>query len=588
MTSARIWRGLAVLLAVSMAAADASAWGPQAQRSIMQTALQLVRREYSQQYYREGEFAFETDLVQGAQDGWSSALGLELRDPEDAINAVHSQIRLMRYVRTYGVGDYFGYRMGVLGSLVADLYLPLAITEDQSPQTREIRRRIQDDIDEHLATLRYQGGRPGLNYIRSPKDYFDQANRFSPDVVFIVSSDYTGRSGFDGYLKNGASAHFSRAVLAVADTFHTVLRDASDAYDQEPSREAATWYFVDEIRYLLLVKDDPEQAEKAYQRFTSVNPGIIPAYERVGDYFYESGDRERGVQEWRVASTFSGPERKRIIRKLAGYYVEVGRENLALADRPGDPERYVDAAVRAFTDALSVDRTSREAGDLLAHAQEVRKEMRQEMATNLDLVASSETLLEQANNAFNERIYEEAITSAQRAATLAESVSGRFTKIAAQAREIAADAEALVSRTLDQVLEDAQDAIDDGQRMIDENLFEEAKLKLGGVEGMLTVIGDEDSLHAEQKAELITRAKELIDEADRARRRWEEEQRQRREAAEQQSAQGQAGGGAGQAAPAAPAAPSGPQGMPMMPPMMPMMPPGGGGMPGPGGAGGGN
>ena len=61
MTSARIWRGLAVLLAVSVAAADASAWGPLAQRSIMHTALQLARREYSQQYFREGEFAFETD-----------------------------------------------------------------------------------------------------------------------------------------------------------------------------------------------------------------------------------------------------------------------------------------------------------------------------------------------------------------------------------------------------------------------------------------------------------------------------------------------------------------------------------------------
>lgn len=527
---------LAVLAALT--AFEAAAWGPKAQSAVMNTSLQLLRREYSREYFDATEFKFHADLVRGALDGPREVLEIEINTEDDALNAISTEVNLLREARRFGVDSYFAYRMGSLGALVSNLYLPYALAIEDVPQAEELRRRIEKDVDAHLSTYQMKPVSRPMRYIRSPREYFSEDRYFTRRAADLVAADYATATGYDGYLSNGAEAFFERAVLAVADIWNTVLTTEDNGVEVKPSRRALTWYLVSEIEYELLERNNLRQAEKAYEHFASVNPGIIAAYERVGDHFYDYGAKDRAVEEWRIAVGFSGPERKRIAEKLANHFIEVGRSHIRQFNSPEPPDRSLEKAIEAFREALSVDRANNVAADLLAEAQVMKRENDEARQFAIELIASAEKVKKEADQSADERLYQDSITTYQQAIHIAENVDGRFQEQKKTADSIVADSEAAISRIMNQVLDDAQDAIDDGMAFVADNMFEEALKKFRSVEGILTVIPDDHtSPYAKTKLKLIEQAKKSNEECLTAQRRYEEEQ-----AAQQQNQQ-PAGGG---------------------------------------------
>jgi tetratricopeptide (TPR) repeat protein len=533
----------------------------------MNTSLQLLRTEHGSEYFPGGQFEYERDLVAGALAGHENTLDHAYGSMDQAINAVTMEIQLLREVRAYGVGAYFGYRMGILGSLVGDVYLPFALGVVDVPRKTEIQRMIEEDLDQHVTQFNYTVPRRPLDYVRSPEDYFAQATQDRQRDALLIATDYARGAGYDGFLSNAGERYFSHAVRGVADVWNTVLVSRPAAATVSPSQRALTWYFVNEIEYLLNDKKNVPAAKQAYDHFASLNPGIIEAYEAVGDAFYAAGERQRGVEEWQLASRFSGPARDRIIRKIANHYITIARENIDEAERPESSPRALPDAIAALEQALNVDRTNTQAADLLEEAKIALKEKNERRQVAISLVAAMEKLMIEAENARQQQLYEEAINLYERVGTVAEGVTQEFPEQRNSAEQMTNDADAAISQILTEVLDEAQKAIDAGDAATDDNRFDEARQYFRQVPGILAVIPeDADARYTDEKQKLIDHAQEKLTEVDRAERLWQEEQERLRQQQEQggQPQGGQPGGGQPGGGPGGPpGGPGGPGGPPM-------------------------
>lgn len=253
-----------------------------------------------------------------------------------------------------------------------------------------------------------------------------------------------------------------------------------------------TWYFVDDIQYLLVVKDNVEEAQEAYAQLTHVNPGITEAYDKVGDYFFAAGAKDRAVQEWRYAASFSGPSRQGIIKKIGRYYVEQGKELLDAAEGPHPPERALDDAIVAFREAIASDPGNSQASDLLNDAQIKLRERNELLKQTIEMVASIERDMKEAGRLAGETPpqYEIAINTFNQVISKAEDVANNdmFPEQTAAAKKAASDAQAAINNILNDVLDDAQDALDDGDALLERRSFEEASTKFESVPGILSVI----------------------------------------------------------------------------------------------------
>lgn len=571
MSKAIVWRCVGATLVVGFVCGPAAAWGPEAREGIMSTALQLLRREYSQQYWKDSSFAHQKDLFRGAEDGHQGLNGGQFGSLPEAVATIQQQIQLLREARTYGPGSYFSYRLGVLGALVADIYFPYALGTE--PGKERLAQQLALRADELLDNVTYEVERRPLNFVRSPGDYFSASQRAITQAAVLIANNYANGRSYDANLKELIPLRIADAAEAVADIWNTVLLPDSSgvsAYGQPPSREALTWYFVNEIEYLLLVKDNPKEAEKAYRELSQVNPGIITAYEKVGDYFFKAGYPDRAVQEWHFAAEFSGPERLRVIEKLGSYYVDLGREYLNDDRMTSKPQLALDDAIAAFRQAITVDPTNSEASGLLQASQERLREVLEHVQEMIRIVQQMDGLMNEADRARRSGQYEVALNLYDRVQSLAEGVVDAPEQ-EESAEDMADDAAAQVRDILQDVLTEAQEALDEGDTAVERKSFDDAREEYESVAGILEAIpeGSVDARFAEEKQKLLRAADEKIQEANRAEERWKEEERRRREAEER-----------GDTLPEDRAAPSGPEagpGGPGMPggPMDPFGMPGG-------------
>src|SRR5690606_12411056 len=158
------------------------------------------------------------------------------------------------------------------------------------------------------------------------------------DAHKLIALDYRQGQDFNGYMRNGSDLFFQNSVQAISDVWFTVLRSQGDVTDAPPSDKAVTWYYVDEIDYLLNERNNVREAERVYRILAEENPGIAAAYEKVGDIFYNYAREDmktRGVQVWMVAlDDAAGAERRRINSKLAGHYLDAGKTAFDMAGKP--------------------------------------------------------------------------------------------------------------------------------------------------------------------------------------------------------------------------------------------------------------
>lgn len=527
---------IAIVIAVvtaCVAAPRAHAWGDRAQQSITLMSIQLIKQEFPQAF-RAGDSSYERDVLEGAKAGHEALKGfVPLNTDAEAIQAIGTEIQLLRDVRNYGAGSYFAYRMGVLSALVSDVLLPYGMPFDAREE--RIGEAINADIDRMLDSLAFKPNQRDRIFLDSPTAYLQARRKFYTEDKRIIGEDYDRNRGYKGFLSESSTAYFSRAVESAADVWFTVMRENPGIGIEPASRNALTWFFVREIEYLLDQKHNLLAASKAYENFEKANPGIADAYESVGDLYYAYGTEasvKRAVEEWQKAYDMAGGERQRVAGKLSSHFLEVGRDYLALSSEPGSDPNLLTNALTAFEDALDFDRRSNEAATLIQETNVAKRRKEERFQTTLDIIAKGSEVREQADRQRLANDLGNAIQTYEKAIVIFEAVDNEFSDQENTAKDSVRGLKKDISEVINAVLDRASDAIDEGDRFQENHQYEQAIASYKKVPTIVAMIPEDVKAQLQDdKAQVAQLATDKEDEAKRAKLRWEEAQREQKAAA---------------------------------------------------------
>jgi tetratricopeptide (TPR) repeat protein len=519
---------LALGLVMGLAAPRAEAWGDRAKRSLTVMALQVLKQQYPYAFKSEEGSSYEDDVVAGSTAGLAPlSSNFSIATDAATVRSIATEIELLRDVRKFGTGSYFAYRMGALAAVIGDLMMPYGIARTEDEQ--RLKDQITAGIDQNLPGYRYTPTQRTREFVREPAQFFARRRTFITDDRRIIAQDFRSGRGYNGFMRDGGPAYFSRSVDAVADVWHTIYREESDPSLGSASKAMLTWYFVDEIGYLLREKRNVYAADRAYDNFLKVNPGIAEAYERIGDQFYQLGTEQsvkRAVREWRVAHNMGGDHRNRVAEKLSTHFLEEGRIFLARTREPGAAESDYTSALRSFEQALEFNRASDEAANLIQETNVAIQERNERFQTTVEFISKGEQIREKADNMRNAEDYGNAIQTYRSAIVPYEAVDEEFTDQYKQAQDAISKIRNEISTVINRVLSQASDLIEEGDRDLEEFRFEEAIAKYERVPSVLSIVDDQQSTaDVGRREELIRLASQKVDDAKRAKLAQEEASR---------------------------------------------------------------
>jgi tetratricopeptide (TPR) repeat protein len=541
---------------------EAHAWGPRAMQSITAMSLQMLSLDFPNIFRPGGAVGtnFEVDVLNGARDGVQVLGGAEpLNNDREAVLAMGNQVALLREARKFGPTSYFAYRMGVLASLTANVFIPFgfAWTEEE----KAIQAKVMEDIDRNLDSYGFIPEAHNREFVRDAVTYMKMRRGFYAEDKILIASDYKSGVGYRGFMKQGGRAYFTKTAETVADVWNTVLRaEPAGREMMRPSPRSLTWYFVDEMAYLLKNKSNVQQAKRVYENFEKVNPQIVEAYEKVGDIFYAVDSRDsklRGIDEWQKAYSLGGPERARLGKKLANHYLDEGKVYLERAAKPGSEDSDLPTALNSFEQALTYDRTSQDAAKLIQDTNTAIQARNERLEMTINIISTGEKVRAEADNFRDKQDWANAIKTYRQAIGFFEAVDEEFKEQAGTAKENVRKLKKSIQDVVNDVLDAASSAIDDGDRAKEANRFDEAIGAYDRVGAIVSVIpDDENPTVLTDKANMAEMAGKKKEEANVAKVRYET-------ALQDQAKQPAAGGAAAPrpavAAPAAPAVPAAPK-----------------------------
>lgn len=534
-----------VLAAVTMGmlAPTALAWGPKGREAIGLAGLQMLRREVTAAYRSEG-LSYEADVLRGAREGRGILVEYFPLDSEtQAMDAIERQIQVLRSAKKQPVGSYFAYRMGVLAGLTADLMHPYGVIYDDDNES--LAEKVNADMDQHLREYKFTPQGFKVQYIRSPRLFFQKSRPFYSDDAYLIRDDYRRANGYQGFLRKGADAYYSRSIEAVVNVWFTVFYDGRESVDREPSPLIMMAYYVEEIGYLLREKRNPEAAQRAYQNFERVNPGQKMPYVRIGDMFYEFGEdllaegtdsarllgremQERGVHEWKIAQRDAGEARREASLRLSRHFIREGEFFFARAQQPTAQESDLTDALNRFTEALEYDRTNDTAAARISETSMAIQRRQEKYAMEDKFLSTSSEVMSVAERAVVDGRYGDAIRAYNQALVTLGSISTDFKDLYQSADSKTSDVKNSLKEVMEKVQEEARAAMEAGQDAQLQDRFDDAIASFKRVPIILDVIPeDAGAVVSATKSEMIDEASELVQDAQSAKDRYEANQARR-------------------------------------------------------------
>ena len=511
-------------LCLSLFAQDAMAWGPRAHQAVALAALQLARRQVPDAFMA-GDVNYEINLLQGAADG-VGVVGdvVPLYNDAQTVDAVGSEIQLLREARVRGAGSHFAYRMGVLSALVCDVILPHGFAFDE--EEAALQEKIRADLETHLNVYSYSPSKRTYHYVRSPRLYFEAKRPFYQDDRQLITNEYARDTNYDGFLRQAAPIYFERAINAVVDVWYTVFKEEGAITDVKPSSRQLSLYYINEIGYLLDVMESMEYAERAYQIFREVNPDFARAYIDIGDLFYAFDTEEsrlRAVKEWQIAQIVPGETRRLASQRLGEHFIGEGERLYALGDSVDALESDFPDALRAFESALEYDRTNNYAATQINRTSEAIRIRREKYDLQQRFLDYALKTIKEAERSRFDNDFVGAFTSYNQAAGLVELVTTDFKNIYASARETSSTIKKDIKSVIKQVLDTANNSIEDGDTEMLNSNFDEAIRYYNMVPAIVDVIPAEPgSIDEGFKQDLVDTAVGSIRDAQLGKKRQEE------------------------------------------------------------------
>ena len=524
--STRWLAAVTMALCITGTSFEAAAWGPRSQQAVAISAMRLVKTKFPEAF-GTGETKFDQDVLRGSQDGLNRLRQwYAINSPDQAMDAVDSEIQLLRRARQLGLDSYFEFRLGVLGGLVADLALPASVAYAESDHARI--DRMNGDLDLRVENLIFTPRTTPRIYVRSAKEYTREYRNNFRELDRIVHEDYATGDGYQGVLKNGQNKFYSNAIEAVADVWYTILRDEGDVGDIRTSDTALIEYLISKIDYTLNIKNNTGDAERAYTEFGELKPTALENYEAIGDIFYNYSDatRERGVREWERALEFPGKTRQRVVQKVGNHYLKVGEERLEEAQANArERDAILLAAVDAFTNTLKFDRTNDRAADLLTQTNNEIRERNANRQTQIEIIAGAESVMQKAEEMKKLEDFSGAIQAYNQAQGLLAAVSPDFPDQDESAKKRVGEIKKELNSINTGIIDKGNQLIAKGDRMVDSKKFDDAVNLYRQVQSIVEVVPETEKTHHGQAQELIKKAEDKVANAEKERKRYEEQQK---------------------------------------------------------------
>lgn len=521
-----IIRTSVLALCFALFAQDAMAWGPKARQAISLAALQLIRREVPEAFIA-GEVRYEQNLMRGAVDGPDILRDVvPLYNDAQTIDAIGTEIQLLREARSRGAGSHFAYRMGVLAALVSDVVLPYGFSFDETEAV--LQEEIRANLEEHVQRFSYSSSRRTYHYVRSPRLYFEAKRSFYRDDRLLISDEYARGSGYEGFLKEAGPEYFDRAIGAVADVWYTVFREEGGPTDVKPSSRQLSLYYIDEIGYLLDVMESMEYADRAYRVFKEVNPSFWLAYVRIGDLFYAFDTVEsklRAVKEWKIAQIVPGEARRWASKRLGEHFIGDGERLFRHAAGVDALESDLPDALRAFESALEYDRTNIKAARKISETSVAISERRERYDLQQRFLDYAMKAIKEAERSRMDKDFVGAFTLYNLSLNQVELITTDFRDLHASAREISSSVRKDVKSVISEVLDAANDSIAQGDTQMLNSNFVEAIRYYNMVPAIVDVIpAERGSIDEQRKQDLIDTAIGSVRDAQLGKKRLEDAQ----------------------------------------------------------------
>lgn len=363
-----------ILITVLLAAASAlpaNAWGPKTQLAISTTAMHLVSKEGNIPLNKMAD-----SVRRGAMESQAVMLQIYPDMLTGPIQAIESEMLLLKSVRGDKLDNYFAYRLGILGRLVAQTTAPML---EANPTYRNL---YYTDVERAIESTTVSN-RPRETV--DPSAYFSRRIAEANANNDVIEKEYESGVGISGVAGSLLGQDTSRSARAVADVWMTIFTDPSTAVNI--SEERLREYSLAAMKFYAERKNGNalDAAEVRYGKLATPTPEYLID---LGDAYFSAGFNERAVDKYKAALAMD-PNRRDVVGRISDFYVARGDAALESENLENALESY-SAAVEANPMHESAE------GDRLQTAKLIR-ERDGRMANNQGLVERAEQLAAMAD-----------------------------------------------------------------------------------------------------------------------------------------------------------------------------------------------
>lgn len=396
----RLGMAAALVAAAAAIAPEAAAWGPRTSTTISSAAGSLLNEAGV-----AGLSARQRDIVRGASLSREELEALVPLAASDPLAAITQEMFLLQAVRGQGIDAYFAYRLGVLGQLVARYTAPLAEANSV------LREQYFDDVDSAIARTAMPAGR---RLLVEPAAYFSRVRAEVADREVIILSDYDSGLGFDGIARAAMPQDVARSAHAVTDVWYTIFRGTATLANLPESQLQR--YIIDGLQYYA-TREGALGLDAAYDRFMAMAPIDADLRKRIGDMFFENGQRERAVAEYKRVVD-ENPSRRDVVERIAEHYVLEGDAAMNRGE--------LEVAQVAYAEALRFDMLHPNAQAKKLQTERQIRERETRLMADEDLVETAAALQREADVNAGQGEFALAMDRLQEAMRLYQSVSEEF------------------------------------------------------------------------------------------------------------------------------------------------------------------
>ena len=426
-------------------------WGPRTELAIVNTAVQLLSQE--------GNIPLKR-LARDVQAGASiDDPGLERYFPtfENApVEAIESQIDLLKTVRGDQVDAYYAYRLGVLGKLVATITAPMFTANPA------YRQQYYADVEQHIERTKLQSS---PRQMVEPVTYFNQLMRDAGQQETIIEQEYVEGTGFQGVGRTALSQDASRSVRAVTDVWYTILV-GNTAAGGVSDRQVRS-YILGAMKYYV-ERGNTGEINAAYERLMTLNGADEALFQQIGNLLFDAGMYERAIQEYHKV-LLKNPSNREVAERMAEYYARMGEQALEGGQ--------IESAHDFFVQATETNKLHPTAQQSLIQVDKLIAERNARMAQQQNAMEQAQEQMLQAERLASERKFALAVNTFNQAREQLASVSDEFPQIAQQANLGLKN----VQTRLNELKEDL---IGNAQMLSGAGFLNEAQHKASEVEGL--------------------------------------------------------------------------------------------------------